>query len=152
VPDGHRHCSFHHSMFHCVRNTGKHINIQFFNTYSYIIRGLRARRRVPRCFLGRLGDGGGEPILRVVRCGDKFRFGFLFIDVLKPTPDPDGGTGFRSIHAGFVVTTFLPDDDIPTLLLYNLRHRILVLALLRRAKTSAGFTSMTATTISRSTV
>ena len=143
MPDGHRHCSLHHTMFHCVRNTGKHINIQFFNTYSYIIRGLRARRRVPRCFLGRLGDGGGEPILRVVRCGDKFRFGvFLFIDVLKPTPDPDGGTGFRSIHAGFVVTTFLPDDDIPTLLLHNLRHRI----------SNAGFTSMTATTISRSTV
>jgi hypothetical protein len=146
VPDWHRHCSPHRSMFHCVRNTGKHINIQFLNTYSYIIRGLRARRRVPRCFLGRLGDGGGEPILRVVRVG------FLFIDVLKPTPDPDGGTGFRSIHAGFVVTTFLPDDDIPNLLLHNLRHRILVLALLRRAKTSTSFTSMTATTISRSTV
>jgi hypothetical protein len=136
MPDGHRHCSFHHTMFHCVRNTGKHINIQFFNTYSYIIRGLRARRRVPRCFLGRLGDGGGEPILRVVRVG------FLFIDVLKPTPDPDGGTGFRSIHAGFVVTTFLPDDDIPTLLLHNLRHTI----------SNASFTSMTATAISRSTV
>ena len=136
MPDGHRHCSFHHTMFHCVRNTGKHINIQFLNTYSYIIRGLRARRRVPRCFLGRLGDGGGEPILRVVRVG------FLFIDVLKPTPDPDGGTGFRSIHAGFVVTTFLPDDDIPTLLLHNLRHTI----------SNASFTSMTATAISRSTV
>ena len=102
-------------MFHCVRNTGKHITIQFLNIYSYIIRVLRACRRVPRCFLGRLGDGGGEPILRVVRVGDKFRFGFLFIDLLNPTPEPGGADDLRSIHAGFTVTvtTFLPDDDIP---------------------------------------
>ena len=75
---------------------------------------LRARRRVPRCFLGRLGDGGGEPILRVVRAGDKLRLGFLFIDVLNPRPEPGGGLDdLSSIHAGFAVTTFLPDDDIP---------------------------------------
>ena len=73
---------------------------------------LRARRRVPRYFLGRLGDGGGEPTLRVVRAGDKFRFGFLFIEVLNPRPEPGGADDLRSIHAGFVVTTFLPDDDI----------------------------------------
>jgi len=78
---------------------------------------------VRRYFLGRLGDGGGEPILRVVRVGDKFRFGdFLFIDVLNPRPEPGGGPdGFRNIHAGLAVTTFLP-DDIPTLLIHNSWH------------------------------
>ena len=118
-------------MFHCVRNTGKHINIQFFNTYSYIIRGLRARRRVPRCFLGRLGDGGGEPTLRVVRVGDKFRFGFLFIDVLNPSPDPGGGTDFRSIHAGFLTVVFF-FPDIPIVLIY-IKYRALFLRLFAKA-------------------
>jgi hypothetical protein len=65
-----------------------------------------------------LGDCGGEPILRVVRVGDKFRFGFLFIDVLNPRPEPGGGTGFRNIHAGFfTVVFFFP--DIPILLIHN---------------------------------
>jgi hypothetical protein len=73
---------------------------------------------VPRCFLGRLGDGGGEPTLRVVRVGDKFRFAaFLFIDVFKPTPEPGGGAVFRNIHAGFLTVVFLPFPDIPTLLI-----------------------------------
>lgn len=64
-----------------------------------------------RYFLGRLGDGGGEPTLRVVRVGDKFRFAdFLFIDVFKPTPDPGGGAVFLNIHAGFfTVVFFFPD-------------------------------------------
>ena len=79
--------------------------------------------RVPRCFLGRLGDGGGEPILRVVRIGDKFRFGFLFIDVLKPTPEPGGGTDFRNIHAGFLTVVFFV-PDIPIVIIH-LKNRVL---------------------------
>ena len=67
---------------------------------------------MPRFFLGRLGDGV-DPTLRVVRAGDKFRFGVLFIDVLNPSPDPGGGTGFRNIHAGFFTVVFLPFPDIP---------------------------------------
>jgi hypothetical protein len=97
-----------------VLETQDNIKSSIFNNYSYIIRVLRACRRVLRYFLGRLGDGGGEPILRVVRVGDKFRLGdFLFIEVLNPRPEPGGGPdGLRSIHTGFAVTTFLPDDDI----------------------------------------
>jgi hypothetical protein len=61
-----------------------------------------------------LGDGGGEPTLRVVRVGDKFRFAdFLFIDVLNPRPEPGGGAVFRNIHAGFFTVVFLPFPDIP---------------------------------------
>jgi hypothetical protein len=71
--------------------------------------------RVARCFLGRLGDGGGEPNLRVVRCGDKFRFGVLFIEVLNPRPEPGGGTGFRNIHAGFFTVVFF----FPDILIFN---------------------------------
>jgi hypothetical protein len=66
---------------------------------------------VPRFFLGRLGDSGVEPTLRVVCVGDKFRFGFLFIDVLKPRPEPGGGPDdFRNSHAGFFTTVFFFPD------------------------------------------
>ena len=82
-----------------------------------MIRVPPARRRVLRCFLGRLGDGV-DPTLRVVRVGDKFRFGVLFIDVLNPRPEPGGGTAFRNIHAGFFTVVFLPFPDIPTLLIH----------------------------------
>jgi len=72
------------------------------HAYLYIIRGLRDRRRVLR----RLGAGFlGEDFLG---CN-----GFLFIEVLKPTPAPGGSIGFRNIHAGFfTVVFFLLLDDI----------------------------------------
>ena len=95
-------------MFHCVRNTGKHINIQFLNTYSYIIRGLRARRRVVRRLI--LGDGF---------LGDGFLGEGFFRELLNPTPAP--GTG-RKTPKGFVVTFPIFFPDIPTLLLHNSWH------------------------------
>jgi len=91
-------------MFHCVRNTGKHINIQFLNTYSYIIRGLRARRRVVRRLI--LGDGF---------LGDGFLGEGFFRELLNPTPAP--GTG-RKTPKGFAVTFPVFFPDIPLLYSY----------------------------------